>query len=433
MSMAEKRSDYSDEYQPKSKDAGDPLAELARLIGQNDPFNDVGRPVARKPLDGIHADSRSAPEWLSRPAPADDYDQHPAPRDAYRVDPRDQQQDDNQHHAAAHDDRYEHGAHEAAAHDAQYDDRYRVAPPPAGDYDGDHYYADDGHMPPQGDEGAVPSRRRGGLLTIAAVLGLAVIGTAGAFGYRAYTSGPGGSANPPVIKADTTPAKIVPPAPSSADAAAKPFQDRAGTGAAPDRLVPREEQPVSLPIPPQPRPNAPQTAFAPTSATPLVAPPSAALNEPKRVKTTTFRTEGPNDTTAPAQPPANSALRAPAGAKQGSGPMPLAPQSSEPAARANEPAQRTKTAARTPAAGSYLVQVSAQKSEADAQSSYRVLQQKYPSVLGGREATIKRADLGQSGVWYRVHVGTFTTVDQANAFCSNLKDAGGHCIVQPRN
>ena len=37
-------------------------------------------------------------------------------------------------------------------HDSQYDDRYRVAPPPAGDYDGDQYYADDGHMPPQGEE-----------------------------------------------------------------------------------------------------------------------------------------------------------------------------------------------------------------------------------------------------------------------------------------
>jgi hypothetical protein len=33
--MAEKRSDYSDEaHQPKSREAGDPLAELARLIGQ---------------------------------------------------------------------------------------------------------------------------------------------------------------------------------------------------------------------------------------------------------------------------------------------------------------------------------------------------------------------------------------------------------------
>ena len=105
--------------------------------------------------------------------------------------------------------------------------------------------------------------------------------------------------------------------------------------------------------------------------------------------------------------------------------MAIAPQS--------DPAPRTKMAARTPApaaAGAYLVQVSAQKSEAEAQSSYRILQQKYPSVLGGREPTIRRAELGQNSVWYRVHVGSFTTAEQATAFCNNLKEAGGQCIVQ---
>ena len=103
--------------------------------------------------------------------------------------------------------------------------------------------------------------------------------------------------------------------------------------------------------------------------------------------------------------------------------MAIAPQS--------DPAPRTKTAARTPAAGgAYLVQVSAQKSEAEAQSSYKMLQQKYPSVLGGREPTIRRAEIGQNGVWYRVHVGSFATAEQATAFCNNLKDAGGQCIVQ---
>lgn len=428
MSMAEKRSDYSDEDQPKSKEASDPLAELARLIGQNDPFNDIGRPGARNSLDAGHADSRSAPEWLARPAPADDYDQHPAPREAYRADARYHQPDDQQHHAAAHDDGHAQGApeHDAAPdeapHDAQYDDRYRVARPPAGDYDGDHYYAEDGHLPPHGEDAAAPSRRRGGLMTVAAVVGLAVIGTAGAFGYRAFTSSPGGSANPPVIKADTAPAKIVPPAapPADAQASSKPFQER--VGAVPtERIVPREEQPVSLPVPPQPRPGAPQNAFAPTGAAPLVAPPPStsggAFNEPKRVKTVPIRQESMNDATATAtataQPPAASAKSAP---------MAIAPPS--------DPAPRTKTAARTPASGAYLVQVSAQKSEAEAQSSYRILQQKYPSVLGGREPTIRRAEIGQNGVWYRVHVGSFATAEQATAFCNNLKDAGGQCIVQ---
>jgi sporulation related protein len=444
MSMAEKRSDYSDEaHQPKSREAGDPLAELARLIGQSDPFADIGRPGAHKPLDTVRADDRPAPEWLARPAPADEYDDpRQAPHDAQRADRYAVQADHHDPRYQEHDDRaQDHGTHERyAARDGapadvghgqehQYDDRYRVAPPPAGDYDGDHYYADDGHMPPQGEESAAPSRRRGGLLTVAAVLGLAVIGTAGAFGYRAYTSSPGGSANPPVIKADTAPAKIVPPAAAPADAQGKPFQERIATTTT-ERIVPREEQPVSLPVPPQPRPSAPQTAFAPSAAAPLVAPPPStppgAFNEPKRVRTQVIRPDAASVDPI-AQPPSTSAARAPAAAKQsGSAPMAIAPQS--------DPGPRTKVATRTPsapAAGSYVVQVSAQKSESEAQSSYRALQQKYPAVLGGREANIRRVDLGEKGgIFYRAQVGSFATSEQATTFCNNLKDAGGQCIVQ---
>ena len=91
--------------------------------------------------------------------------------------------------------------------------------------------------------------------------------------------------------------------------------------------------------------------------------------------------------------------------------------------------------ARAPAAvqaagGAFVVQVSAQKTEDEARASYQVLQQKYPSVLSGRDPIIRRAELGQSGTWYRVHVGPFATSEQATAFCNSLKDAGGQCIVQ---
>ena len=80
--------------------------------------------------------------------------------------------------------------------------------------------------------------------------------------------------------------------------------------------------------------------------------------------------------------------------------------------------------------GDYVVQVSAQKTEDEARASYQVLQQKYPSVLGGRDPIIRRAELGQSGTWYRVHVGPFATSEQATALCNSLKDTGGQCIVQ---
>ena len=97
-------------------------------------------------------------------------------------------------------------------------------------------------------------------------------------------------------------------------------------------------------------------------------------------------------------------------------------------------APSTKMAARSPATpptgGTYVVQVSAQKTEDEARASYQALQQKYPSVFGGREANIRRADLRDKGVYYWAQIGPFQTVDEANAFCGDLKAAGGQCIVQ---
>ena len=80
--------------------------------------------------------------------------------------------------------------------------------------------------------------------------------------------------------------------------------------------------------------------------------------------------------------------------------------------------------------GGYLVQVTSQLNEADAQASYRALQGKFPSVLAAREPVIKRADTGASGVYYRAHVGPFKTSEEASRFCGELKTVGGQCVVQ---
>ena len=59
-----KRPEFSSDYSstPARDSASDPLAELARLIGQSDPFSDgVKRPPK---LDGVKSDDRPAPEWL---------------------------------------------------------------------------------------------------------------------------------------------------------------------------------------------------------------------------------------------------------------------------------------------------------------------------------------------------------------------------------
>jgi cell division septation protein DedD len=113
----------------------------------------------------------------------------------------------------------------------------------------------------------------------------------------------------------------------------------------------------------------------------------------------------------------------------------LSPQATQPAAAADA---RSRVAANTPAqtvpsgdGGGYLVQVSSQKNESDAKASYRVLQGKYPSVLGSQSVLVKRVDLGEKGIFYRAFAGPFGSVDQAAQVCSNLKAAGGpQCFVQ---
>jgi len=77
------------------------------------------------------------------------------------------------------------------------------------------------------------------------------------------------------------------------------------------------------------------------------------------------------------------------------------------------------------------VQVSSQRSEAEAQAALRAAQAKYPTVLGGQQTAIRRAELGDRGTFYRAMVGPFASRDQALQVCSSLKAAGGNCIVPP--
>jgi len=83
-----------------------------------------------------------------------------------------------------------------------------------------------------------------------------------------------------------------------------------------------------------------------------------------------------------------------------------------------------------PATGAYVVQVSSQRSDADARAAFQVLQAKYPISLGSYLPMIYRSDLGDRGVFYRAAVGPFQTPEEASQFCGDLKSAGGQCVVQ---
>lgn len=115
--------------------------------------------------------------------------------------------------------------------------------------------------------------------------------------------------------------------------------------------------------------------------------------------------------------------------QDGTAPLPPPPRMRTALAQPATPAPeaRSETA---PSAGGYAVQVTSQRSEAEAQAEFRTLRAKFPTQLGGHEPMVRRADLGAKGVYYRVLVGPFASSQEAAGMCSSLKAAGGSCIVQ---
>jgi hypothetical protein len=346
--------------------------------------------------------------------------------------------------------------HQAYRHDApqlagaHHDDG--AAP---GGSDNEAYHDDGAAMGPHDDEmydDAPRSRWRGGALTAVTLIVFAVLGSAGAYAYRSYSTRAQSMPEPPVIIAETGPTKVIP---ANDPQSSKTIQDRIGDQGPNERVVSREEQPVEprnlSTVPPSrpglPPPGAPSQAQA---SAPALAPTAAlpGVGEPKRVRTVTIRPDGadlsgrpvgslgPSTASVPVAP-ARSA--APPAAGNGGGPISLDPQTP---ASAPPPATRERAAAVPPptrpdssptnstAAGGYVVQISSQKSDAEAQASNRALQAKYSHLLNGQQPTVRRADLGAKGVFYRSVIGPFASSSEANSLCNGLKAAGGQCIVQ---
>ena len=436
----------------------DPLAELARLLGQSDPFADFGRSHSRQEQQEAHDAPATAPDdWQAAPArefaaveaqrgwaqgpslgsshaSSRDYTHSPAPQPEGR--PSDDRFYDELHLGA--DQQTQHYADDPAddgQHDAQ-----------AAEY----YYEDDVPLDPHDDamyDDAPRARRGGGLATALALIGCAVLGTAGAYAYRSYYASPSSTQPPPVITADnSTPTKIVPASagdPQSINVA----QDRSAN-ADKEQIVSKQEEPVAL--------KDRGTQAAPRVVLPApVAPGQGAStsSEPKKIRTVVIRPDASDASGKPvssqpaavprpaAEPAAPAAPKAATASATRNGPISLEPQPSEPAA---PPAARTRTAAAPPAsaraapeatestAGGFVVQLSSQKSEAEAQSSFRSLQAKFPNELGDLQPIIRRADLGSKGVFYRTLVGPFASAQEASQFCATYKAAGGQCVV-PNN
>lgn len=475
----------------------DPLAELARLIGQNDPFGGGGGPAvgggmsranarvqqpqrtaapdpfrapmppAPSPVDDPLAAGGPPPWMQSRPGrpegprlppvvepnfeqgevahPMQRYGAEPAPpQPQYRDEPG---FDDREQEPARYDDalfgQLDTGGPAFQRQQPYPDDPYAFQ---------DEEYDD-------GEEEEAP-RRGNGLAKVAVFLALGVIGTGAAFAYRSYM-GTSRSGDPPIIRADNSPTKILTPVP--ADGITK-LPDRLGDQG--EKMVSREETPVDV----NTRSVSPRVVFPPTNQSgaapppastaaaadamqmPPVAPPdnpassggmassgTMPAGEPRRIKTLSVRGDqadnGATGAAAAATAGAPKAMKGrnpPASANaSANAPMAISPQAPAPAAEKKMAAVApTQDADAAPMADSgYLVQVSSQKSEADAQASFRSLKAKYADAMGSYSPVIKKVDIPGKGIMYRAMVGPFDTSEAATQFCKGLTAAGGQCFV----
>lgn len=76
-----------------------------------------------------------------------------------------------------------------------------------------------------------------------------------------------------------------------------------------------------------------------------------------------------------------------------------------------------------------MVQVGAYKDDAEAATNWQAMKKRNGDLLGALKPDIKRVDLGDKGVWYRLRVGPFATRADAVAMCEVLRTRGGSCMV----
>lgn len=334
---------------------------------------------------------------------------------------------------------------------------------------------------------AEPKERRGrkALMAASGLIGVLALGGALAFAYKiGGDSDIARTGKPPLIQADSRPVKVAPDKPGGKEFphANKKIYERLGGDKSEEvvKIQPRQEDVAA----------AATAALGGNQSAQAGGSSGAILGGPRKVKTLTVRPDGsieqPADSrqkviTAP--PPSEAVTSAPDGtiamrfpsatpepapaAPQAAAPAPVAPtipQAATPVpAPAAEPTQQAsagqapaiaaptpvqkpavpRVAAATPApapvaaapssasASSYVVQVAARRSQTDALAAFADIQQKYPRLLDGYRPIIKRADLGDKGVWYRLNVGPVESKKVASSLCGQLKSAGMRsCLVR---
>ncbi|GJE27369.1 SPOR domain-containing protein [Methylobacterium organophilum] len=423
----------------------DPLAELARIVGQDDPFR-----ALLETRGGAPSRERTEPRFEDAPAPRAE----PSPADAF-----------DQYLASVEQSAYGHpAAHAAAPADELHD--------PAAFEE-----TDPGHAAPAG------RRPRGSrMVQVGAGLGVLALCVTGALGWRAFHGG--GQSGPVTVLADKTPLKV---APTNADGVEIPDQNKqiyernAKDGQI--KIVNREEQPLDVAAAARAAQSKEASAPGGTGAStpPQTGLLTESLGEPRRVRTVSVKPDTPppapqrdaaaesanagpspiptmvlpddegtatpaarrpplrnqpatQATATPAPAPTQAAeahapatpVPAPAPVKAKPAPQRVAAVAPETTASMAEPAAAPAAEVTSGPVSGFSVQLGVRNSAAEAQAAFRQMQAKY-SQLAGKPELIRQAEVNGKTI-FRVRVGPLEKAE-ATSLCSQLQGAGGQCFV----
>ncbi len=268
----------------------------------------------------------------------------------------------------------------------------------------------------------------GSRLPLLIVLALLVLAMFAGVVWLAYTQGVArGRGETPVLAAANGPERV---APQDGGGNTVPYQgfkiyeqpappdDSADNAPSPAAVAPAAPKPAPVQASPPAAAAATPKVQAPPQAKAAVAAPAKAVTPPKTVAALIQQA---NSGPAPAKPAPSTPPPAmkPAVSTAAPGPATGAPR----------PLVASAPAAPSPAAaGGFVLQIGAYKSQADAEAAWKTYKAKHAALLTGYSDNVQQADLGEKGTWYRLRVAGFSDREVATALCDRLKADGGACI-----
>ncbi|MEN3930921.1 SPOR domain-containing protein [Microvirga sp. W0021] len=421
---------------PSAQNMPDPLQELARIVGQDDPFKNIlggaSKPAGNQPFQGFSNSPLppssgfdgfagvKQPEAAPAASPYGTYSRQPsAPQAAL---PEDQYLDSQ---APAYQDEVAETP-SATLPPESYTPSY--ANPNLGYQPGYYETEELSHMPVQ----------KSGKKKLAISLAALIVAGAAVGGYMMLrNTGIVGDNEPPLVTASDEPTKVAPETPGGKEFPDQNKQIYQGNAASEGNIqvVNREEQPVDVQEATGARANA---AFV------------NSLGEARRVRTVAVRPDGTviGGEASPAAPGTSTtsiqtqsaatsqALEEPEDTYESPAPVSPAP-APQPEPRATAPAQPTRTAAveapaQTPASaarstGPYAVQFGLGSSEAEGLARFNRLKAQYPDVLANVSPSIQAAESNGRTIYRIRSVGM--SREDSNSLCNSFKAAGGDCYV----